>query len=214
MTSQNFVDFIYSTLSTLQSNDWPQGGAPGVVNIWWTPIAIWIAQDGVIPFLNLQDYLRWYQPSAAPVVSCPAVSAVGFCNALMTACEQLPAAEATNPWGQAACLAAATCAGYGTLVRNRLTCLGFNVPALLNMIIDYNLYASIVGSCAWAPGGCPITPQNYIDFIYRTLVSIQSSAFPIGAQDLVDTYFSPIVSWIAQTDAPYANFLDWLRWKT
>ena len=35
--------------------------------------------------------------------------------------------------------------------------------------LDYNVYASIVGDCAWATGGCPITQQNFIDLIYGAI---------------------------------------------
>ena len=40
------------------------------------------------------------------------------------------------------------------------------------------LYATIVGDCAWEPNGCPITQQNYIDFIYATLSEIGSGDWP------------------------------------
>ena len=31
------------------------------------------------------------------------------------------------------------------------------------------VYAAIVGDCAWAAGGCPITPQNFVDLIYSSV---------------------------------------------
>lgn len=40
------------------------------------------------------------------------------------------------------------------------------------------IYAGIVGDCAWQPNGCPITQQNYIDFIYGTLSDIGSGDWP------------------------------------
>ena len=40
------------------------------------------------------------------------------------------------------------------------------------------IYASIVGDCAWAPNGCPITQQNFIDFVYSTLTEIGSADWP------------------------------------
>ena len=40
------------------------------------------------------------------------------------------------------------------------------------------VYASIVGDCAWEPNGCPITQQNFIDFVYSTLSDIGSADWP------------------------------------
>ena len=46
------------------------------------------------------------------------------------------------------------------------------------MLTHAQIYASIVGDCAWAEGGCPVTQQNFIDFIYSTLSEIGSGDFP------------------------------------
>ena len=33
--------------------------------------------------------------------------------------------------------------------------------------LDYNIYAEIVGECAWGKGGCPVTMQNLVDLVWR-----------------------------------------------
>jgi len=40
------------------------------------------------------------------------------------------------------------------------------------------VYASIVGDCAWQEGGCPITQQNYVDFIFSQLSAAQATSYP------------------------------------
>ena len=44
--------------------------------------------------------------------------------------------------------------------------------------LDYNVYADIVGECAWAPGGCPITQQNFIDLVYGA-ISQETDTTPV-----------------------------------
>ena len=49
---------------------------------------------------------------------------------------------------------------------------------VLGLMILTQIYASIVGDCAWAPNGCLITQQNFIDFVYSTLTEIGSADWP------------------------------------
>ena len=44
--------------------------------------------------------------------------------------------------------------------------------------LDYNVYASIVGDCAWAEGGCPITQQNFIDLVYSAISDEADPTYP------------------------------------
>jgi hypothetical protein len=50
--------------------------------------------------------------------------------------------------------------------------------------VDFNLtaiiqvYGDIVGRCAWAPKGCPITKQRYIDWFYGALVKVDTIEWP------------------------------------
>ncbi|KAF9036890.1 hypothetical protein BDZ89DRAFT_1061580 [Hymenopellis radicata] len=62
--------------------------------------------------------------------------------------------------------------------------------------LNYNIYASIVGDCAWQEGG-----------------SIGSTAWPSSAEDVITQYWNPINEW-TNTGAtiPYTNFDDWLHY--
>ncbi|EEB97441.1 hypothetical protein MPER_03240 [Moniliophthora perniciosa FA553] len=119
-------------------------------------------------------------------------------------------------WSINTCVAGATC--QGTVVTTGLAkC--FN-PALGNVnpsdfqSLDYNLYASIVGGCAWQPGGCPITQQNYIDFFYGTLSSINSNIWPDLQSEVINLWWGSIKEWTNTGDTvPYVNFNDWLHYS-
>ncbi|KAJ6614200.1 hypothetical protein B0H10DRAFT_2221510 [Mycena sp. CBHHK59/15] len=87
-------------------------------------------------------------------------------------------------WSHQACVAAATCQGTKSLI-TQAQCNNHNVAeatAILNLsyavsrarariqndpkIPVNRIYTNIVGSRANSASGCPITQQNYIDFIY------------------------------------------------
>ncbi|KAJ6601615.1 hypothetical protein B0H10DRAFT_2196179 [Mycena sp. CBHHK59/15] len=79
--------------------------------------------------------------------------------------------------------------------------------------LDYNIYAKIVGDCAWAKGGCPITQQNFIDFVYGQMSAAGTTSWP-NVADVVAQWWNPIVAWTATGDSiPYTNFNDWLHWS-
>ncbi|KAJ7789024.1 hypothetical protein B0H14DRAFT_3503488 [Mycena olivaceomarginata] len=84
-----------------------------------------------------------------------------------------------NLWGIKSCVAAATCYGVGDLITSVECQTGFTVTNAAQASLDYTtIYAGIVGSCAFASGGCPITQQNYIDFYYGELTAVNSNNFP------------------------------------
>ncbi|KAK0502407.1 hypothetical protein EDD18DRAFT_1100856 [Armillaria luteobubalina] len=55
--------------------------------------------------------------------------------------------------------------------------------------LSYNIYANIVGDCAWQESGCPITFQNYVDWLYGALSAVNATILP----ELV--WFSPLFGW-------------------
>ncbi|EEB94052.1 hypothetical protein MPER_07205 [Moniliophthora perniciosa FA553] len=72
--------------------------------------------------------------------------------------------------------------------------------------LNYNIYAGIVGDCAWQEGGCPITQQNYIDFYYGALSEINTNVWP--------DWWGYIKDWAATGETvPYTNFDDWLHYS-
>ncbi|KAF8144304.1 hypothetical protein K438DRAFT_1459280, partial [Mycena galopus ATCC 62051] len=76
------------------------------------------------------------------------------------------------------------------------------------------IYANIVGSCAWASGGCPITQQNYIDFYYGELTAINTANWP-SSTNVVIAFWNAITAWAATgSTVPYENFNDWLHYSS
>ena len=93
------------------------------------------------------------------------------------------------------------------------------------------IYANIVGECAWEPNGCPITFQNYVDFYYGALSAVGSTNWPryvfrfcVTLQRLIcvysdveqvqTRYWEPMLEWAATGDVlPYTNFNDWLHYS-
>ncbi|KAK7457860.1 hypothetical protein VKT23_010204 [Stygiomarasmius scandens] len=125
------------------------------------------------------------------------------------------AANTTDIWGVKSCVAAATCQGVTPLIEMvQCTPGGEGVPeASQTESLDYNIYAGIVGDCAWQEGGCPITQQNYIDFVYGTLSEIGTSTWP-DVNNVIANWWVPIKDWTATGETvPYLNFNDWLRFS-
>ncbi|KAJ6541038.1 hypothetical protein DFH09DRAFT_1031901 [Mycena vulgaris] len=118
----------------------------------------------------------------------------------------------TSIWGHASCVAAATCQGsQSVVILNQ--CRNHNVAAasaIPNM--GASIYGHIVGNCA--PSNCPITKQNYIDFIYGQMSAAGVTVWPSSVDDVVKAWWEPIVAWTATGETiPYSNFNDWLHWS-
>ncbi|KAJ6597670.1 hypothetical protein DFH09DRAFT_1071651 [Mycena vulgaris] len=103
-----------------------------------------------------------------------------------------------NLWGISSCVAAATCYDVGDLITSVECQTGFNVTNAAQASLDYdNIYAGIVGNCAFVTGGCPITQQNYIDFYYGELSAIDTANYPA---------YGLFPSWL--------SFDDWLHYSS
>ncbi|KAJ7930909.1 hypothetical protein B0H13DRAFT_1466943, partial [Mycena leptocephala] len=59
---------------------------------------------------------------------------------------------------------------------------------------------------------CPITQQNYIDFVYGAMTAAGVTTWP--SAEVVSAWWDPIVQWTATgATVPYANFNDWLHFS-
>ncbi|KAJ7917325.1 hypothetical protein B0H13DRAFT_1870502 [Mycena leptocephala] len=95
------------------------------------------------------------------------------------------AENGTSVWSHPACVAAATCQG---------------------------IYGNMVGACATS--GCPITQQNYIDFVYGQMTAAGVTEWPSSSDYVITNWWKPILAWTATgASNPYANFNDWLHWS-
>ncbi|KAJ7881191.1 hypothetical protein B0H13DRAFT_2667684 [Mycena leptocephala] len=120
-----------------------------------------------------------------------------------------------NLWGIKSCVAAATCYGVGDLITSVECQTGLTVTNAGQASLDYNnIYAVIIGSCAFASGGCPMTQQNFIDFYYGTLTAINTANFPSSSAVVVGLW-NAITAWAATgSTVPYLNFNDWLHFSS
>ncbi|GJE99106.1 hypothetical protein PsYK624_153520 [Phanerochaete sordida] len=115
-------------------------------------------------------------------------------------------------WSSPICLAAATCAGLEPFLEALCCSTGRCLDPAREPSLDYNLYASIVGPCAWAPGGCPVQPKDFVKFYYDTLLDMGSFNLP-PVRTVVGWWYS-IISWTATgSQIPYKNFNDWLHYS-
>ncbi|KAJ7743510.1 hypothetical protein DFH07DRAFT_749919 [Mycena maculata] len=118
----------------------------------------------------------------------------------------------TSIWSHQACVAAATCQGTtGVITLNQ--CQNPNVLEATDIPnLAFTIYTNIVGSCA--PDGCPITQQNYIDFIYGAMSAANVTEWPTSSEDVITGWWQPILDWTATGDTiPYTNFNDWLHYS-
>ncbi|KIY64706.1 hypothetical protein CYLTODRAFT_424968 [Cylindrobasidium torrendii FP15055 ss-10] len=122
----------------------------------------------------------------------------------------LNSTNSRDPWGTASCVASATCWGTHAL-DIYMQCQDPTLEPSQFPTLNYNIYASIVGDCAYQEGGCPITFQNYVDFVYGQLSAVNSTDWPGSVDDVAQNWWNPIKDWTATGDSiPYTNFNDWL----
>ncbi|KAI0672489.1 hypothetical protein C8Q78DRAFT_754944 [Trametes maxima] len=137
-----------------------------------------------------------------------------FVGGLARKCvDDFNASDKTNPWALRNCVAAAVAATPGTL-RDVLSCTNPEI-AQENAFpsLDYNVYASIVGDCAWQEGGCPITQQNFLDLLYSSIGTESSPVWPDNVDDVNKYYIGNLLKWTNTGDsAPYTNFNDYLHY--
>lgn len=138
---------------------------------------------------------------------------------LANACFNALGNDRSGIWSNRLCVAAAV-AAIPVILIDYANCGDLNttiVPAEANFAsLDYNVYASIVGDCAWAESGCPITEQNFIDLVYSELTAIGSTVWPTSAQQLINDRILPIFTWTkfsVSQGVPYLNFNDYLHYS-
>ncbi|KAJ7155130.1 hypothetical protein C8R46DRAFT_1296364 [Mycena filopes] len=131
------------------------------------------------------------------------------------ACGQLTSGclkeNGTSIWSHPLCVAAATCQGTGSVIilnqcQNNNVQHAAGIPNLAAAI-----YGTMVGSCSST--GCPITQQNYIDFVYSQMSAAGVSQWP-DVSIVINDWWKPITAWTATGDSiPYSNFNDWLHYS-
>ncbi|KAJ7595116.1 hypothetical protein C8J56DRAFT_928523 [Mycena floridula] len=120
-----------------------------------------------------------------------------------------------NIWSEPTCVAGATCGTPWIVHLVSANCTAGSKVAYKRAdtpSLSYNIYADIVGDCAWAPNGCSMSEQNYIDWFYGTLSSVNSKSWPDSVDQVKNEWWTPIKTWTNTGETiPYLNFNDWLH---
>ncbi|KAJ6455269.1 hypothetical protein C8R47DRAFT_928862, partial [Mycena vitilis] len=130
------------------------------------------------------------------------------CAAIVDACLK---ENGTSIWSHASCIAGATCQGTQSVIilnqcQNPNVLAGAEIPNWSAAI-----YGSIVGECA--SSGCPITQQNYVDFVYGQMSAAGVTTWPSSVNDVVSQWWDPITTFTKTGDSvPYSNFNDFLHY--
>ncbi|KAI0640413.1 hypothetical protein C8Q79DRAFT_930566 [Trametes meyenii] len=136
-----------------------------------------------------------------------------FVGGLVRKCvDDYNASDKANPWALRNCVAAAVAATPGVL-RDVLSCTNPDISSETAFpSLDYNVYATIVGDCAWQEGGCPITRQNFLDLLYSSIGTESDPIWPDNVDDVKKYYIGNLLKWTNTGDsAPYTNFNDYLH---
>jgi hypothetical protein len=105
-------------------------------------------------------------------------------------------------------------------VQSALPALDYSVRTLCSVLVVLDIqhieqvYASIVGVCAYDEGGCSITQQNFVDLVYSAITDSGISNWPSSVDALISERIAPIFAWTNFTVAegvPYLNFNDYLH---
>ncbi|KAJ7048778.1 hypothetical protein C8F01DRAFT_1379508 [Mycena amicta] len=149
---------------------------------------------------------------SAPQSAC--ASLVGICVS-QVATGQIPS---NKFWSSPVCFAAAVCSGPGPVI-DAACCAGTCVSMTGMTSLDYNLvYAPMVGSCAFASGGCPVTWTDLVNYFYNTIQATNTNNWPSSGDDVL-SWWSDIATWTAfcsgtlcvNGQIPYLNLNDWLH---
>ncbi|KIY47423.1 hypothetical protein FISHEDRAFT_74722 [Fistulina hepatica ATCC 64428] len=138
---------------------------------------------------------------------------------LAAACEEWIAQNNTQMWSSEICVATASVAGV-SITRDFCVCVTEDNPTIIIPSqtdlesLNYDVYANVVGECAWQPDGCPMTQQNFIDMVYGSISAYGGTNWPTSAQEVIDA-FDTILDWtLTGTTTPYLNFNDWLHYSS
>ncbi|KAJ7154495.1 hypothetical protein C8R46DRAFT_439183 [Mycena filopes] len=195
--------FIYATIAAALVQTAASSAVPAVIEARVAPALL---ERRVIPSTN--DCIE-YGKLGVGHYDGPGGNFSAACAQLSFGCTAL---NGTSLWSHPLCVAAATCQGTrSVIILNQ--CQNHNVAhaaAIPNLAAA--IYGSIVGSCSAT--GCPITQQNYIDFIYGQMSAVNVTQWPDLNSVVLAQWWKPITTWTATGNSiPYSNFNDWLHYS-
>ncbi|KAF7296687.1 hypothetical protein HMN09_01077500 [Mycena chlorophos] len=180
----------------------------------------------LVSALSIEERAPEAQPELEARVNIPVVTCQGYgkyegiydytggpyypgCAMVTQSCIAL---NGTSIWSHSQCVAAAMCQGtYGVITLNQ--CQNPNVlPATQIPNLSGTIWANIVGSCV--DDGCPMTQQNFIDFVYGAMSAANVTEWPGSVNDVIQDWWTPLMTWTATGNTiPYSNLDDWLHYS-
>ncbi|KZV74697.1 hypothetical protein PENSPDRAFT_681657 [Peniophora sp. CONT] len=119
-----------------------------------------------------------------------------------------------NIWSSRTCVAAAIAMGPAVLT-DFATCDKHDTLSETEQPnLDYGVYASIVGDCAYDKTACKMTAQNMLDLIYSELSKAGATIWPSDASEVVADVIGPVLDWSfgSYTDpVGYTRFNEFLH---
>ncbi|KAF5373021.1 hypothetical protein D9758_001540 [Tetrapyrgos nigripes] len=131
----------------------------------------------------------------------------------------LKSTQSSDIWDVKHCVSAAFCDGTSNLLELAACQNSAQDNGSAPSLNFADVYAPIVGDCAWIPvsqgGSCPMTRQNFIDFVYGSFsdIGIEDSAYP-DVSLVINNWWASLTQWTATGETvPYVNLNDWLHFS-
>ncbi|VDB93404.1 unnamed protein product [Peniophora sp. CBMAI 1063] len=122
--------------------------------------------------------------------------------------------DGKNIWSSRTCVTAAIAMGPAVLTDFAVCDKPDTLEETEQPTLDYSVYASIVGDCAYDAKACPITRQNLLDLIYSELDKASATIWPADASEVVTDVIGPVMEWATgdwSGTASYTRFNQWLH---
>ncbi|KZV72306.1 hypothetical protein PENSPDRAFT_751047 [Peniophora sp. CONT] len=122
--------------------------------------------------------------------------------------------NSANIWSSRTCVAAAIAMGPAVLTDFATCDKHDTLEETQQPNLDYGVYASIVGDCAYDKTACKITPQNLLDLVYSELSKAGATIWPADASEILADVIGPVMEWSVQSytgSVGYTRFDKWLH---
>ncbi|KAK7041868.1 hypothetical protein VNI00_008825 [Paramarasmius palmivorus] len=140
------------------------------------------------------------------------------CKVLADACFAKIETGFSQPWLTHLCVATATCQGTTKTV-GIASCIDERIAQANSSSVGLDPVSQEVWSghiettCNTAPGRCPASRQQYIDFIYRTLDELDTDSWPDAQSEVIDIWWQSMVdfSGASEDSITFGQFVDFIR---
>ncbi|VDB93400.1 unnamed protein product [Peniophora sp. CBMAI 1063] len=119
-----------------------------------------------------------------------------------------------NIWSSRTCVAAAVAMGPAVITDFAVCDKADALFETDQPNLDYGVYASIVGDCAYDTKACPITEQNLLDLVYSELSKAGATIWPADGSEVLADVVAPVIEWASGSytgTVGYTRFNQWLH---